>query len=681
MRELISVIVPVYNVTEYLKRCVDSIIGQSYEHLEIILVDDGAEDGSGELCDTYAAKDSRIKVIHKKNGGLSSARNAALDVAEGTYIGFVDSDDYIHSRMFEKLYEACDRTHAQIAVCGHYTEKDTRLLIEEPMLDQEEILTRHKALELLIRDQEMRSYAWDKLYHASLFENIRYPDGRNYEDLATTYRLFDKAEQICRIPEYLYYYQIRQGSISYHITEEKWHRNCMDIVIGQRERYEYFKGDQKDLAALCLAQMVPYIYTFIDTGYKVKADRGMQEFKEYLQIKEKEIWENPFISHKDKRLLKIYCSGEILCRCYQKLKKPAKAAGSCVQKGKRLLHRCGVGMPHKYDFTLEEGKNIRLILFELPCFDNLGDHAISYAQEVFLKDIMQEYPQMQLYVIDGWDTVEAVNQLKRVIAPCDIVFCQGGGNLGNLYPFAEAFRKKILSAFKDQRMFIFPQTIYFTKDTAGEKSKADCRKIYGRCQNLTLCARDHHSFEIMSEVFGTNIDIIEVNDIVSYLDRPVHKEAKREGILLCLRSDMESALNAENKKKLQDICEVLTKQTKITDTVTGRETGRKDREMILIKKWELFAGAKLVVTDRLHGMIFSLITGTPCVVLGNNHHKVSAAYETFKECGYLYYADSPELAETLIKRAYAKALPEGRREAKDQFEMLKQRIAMGCQTD
>lgn len=676
MKDLISVIVPVYNVKEHLCRCVDSIIGQSYACLEIVLVDDGSTDGSGSLCDAYAAKDSRIHVIHKENGGLSSARNAALDIVTGKYIGFVDSDDYIHPAMFEKLLKACTENQAEIAVSGHFTERGGRLVIEEPILDQEEILTSQSALELLIRDTEMRSYAWDKLYSAELFQGIRYPDGRNYEDIATTYLLFDRAKRICRIPEYLYYYQIREGSISYHVTEEKWHRNCYDIVAGQRERYEYFREKQPELAALCLAQMVPYAYTFIDTGYKVKDAGGIQEMKAYLCAMRGEIQENPHISHKDKRLLKMYTAEKPVYQCYQKLKKPVKAAGSCAQKGKRFLQRCGIGVQKKYDFSLKEGKSMRLVVFEMPCFDNLGDHAIAYAQKIFLDDVVTENPHMQLYVIDGWDTVEAVNQLRHVIAPRDIIFCHGGGNLGSLYPFAEAFRKKILSAFRGNRIIIFPQTIYFTDDKEGRKAKSDCRKIYKRCRRLTLCARDHRSFEIMREVFGTDMDIIQVNDIVSYLDKSAGEQREREGILLCLRSDIESALDAGDKKMLQRVCEELSKQTMVTDTVTGREIAGEERERILNKKWQLFGNAKLVVTDRLHGMIFSLITGTPCVVLGNNHHKVSATYETFKDCGYLYYAGSTEGAEALIKSVYAQEIPKGKREPKDQFGTLKKRITM-----
>ena len=247
----ITVIVPVYNVEKYLDRCMESILAQTYTKLEIILVDDGATDSSGAICDFYAQKDARVQVIHKENGGLSSARNAALDIAQGEYIGFVDSDDYISVDMFEKLYQACVQYESEIAICCHYTERGDRLLIEEPIVDESIQYTGVEALELLIRDQGIRNYAWDKLYKASLFQSIRYPDGRNYEDIATTYLLFYRAKRICSIPRYLYYYQIREGSISSHVEDTKWLENCYQIIVSQTERYHFMKEHKEERTLLC----------------------------------------------------------------------------------------------------------------------------------------------------------------------------------------------------------------------------------------------------------------------------------------------------------------------------------------------------------------------------------------------------------------------------------------------
>jgi exopolysaccharide biosynthesis predicted pyruvyltransferase EpsI len=652
----------------------DSILEQSYKDIEILLVDDGSTDDSGHICDDYASKNDNIRVIHKENGGLSSARNAALDVASGDYIGFVDSDDYIHPKMFEKLLLACESNDADISTCCHYVEKGDSLLIEGVIDDNVHIYGSEEALELLIRDEVMKSYAWDKLYKAELFEGVRYPNGRNYEDVATTYLLFDRAGRICYIPEYLYYYQMREGSISAHISDSQWHKNCGLMILSQKERFEYFFEKNQKIATLSLAMMVKYIYSYMDTGSALRDTEGNAKWRSFLLEHEEDIKSNPYVSDKDKKLLKIYTMSDIKLECYRMEKKPAKSINEYAHKAKRFANSFGLGLDRKYDFGLDKGKTTRLILFELPCFDNLGDHAIAYAGKQFLEDYTKKNPEMQLFIIDGWDTVDAINQLKKEIAPEDIIFCQGGGNIGNLYSFAEVFRNKVLMAFPRHRIIIFPQTIYFTQDEEGEKARIKSIGIYSKCQRLTICARDNSSYNMMKEYYGDKVEVIEMNDIVSYLDESQYGSTHRDKILLCLRSDKESALTKEDKKLLQSYCEGLTDKLLVTDTVMGADISKDEREKVLDEKWKIFGGSRLVVTDRLHGMIFSLITKTPCVVLGNNHHKVKSTYETFKKCEYLYYADSVRDAREIISEVLNKNLPINKMDIGKKFSELEAKI-------
>lgn len=669
----ITLIIPVYNVEAYLGRCMESVLNQSYQNLEIILVDDGATDQSGHMCDEYAEKDNRIKVIHKKNGGLSSARNAALDIATGEYIGFVDSDDYIHPQMFTKLYEACIRNKSEISICCHYTERNDKLLIEDSIYDEEECLNHSQALETLIKDSGMKNYAWDKLYKAELFTDIRYPEGRNYEDIATTYLLFYKANKICRIPEYLYYYQIREGSISGHNSDEKWYENCYQIILSQSERYEFMQAKKEEyLADLCLAEIVPYIYAYIKFGVKLNTVEHREEVIHFLLQEKENIISNRYLSDKDKKLLNIYTSSQSIMRLFQGTRATVKKIKRMQRKTRDMLMELGFHVNHKYDFSLQAGKRKRLLFFELPCFDNLGDHAIAYAQKQFLSDFVERHPEYQLYVINGWDTVETVYQLKQEISKEDIIVCQGGGNMGSLYDFAEAFRMKIMKHFGNHKIIIFPQSIYFSQDDKGEKVRKKMRQVYNGCMNLTICARDNVSYQIMQNMFTCRIK--EVNDIVSYLNKKNTEAEQRDGIIVCLRSDMESALDVKKKKQLQAACEKITERVHITDTCLGIDIDTLDREKHLNNKWNLFGSSRLVVTDRLHGMIFSLITATPCVVLGNNHHKVKATYHSFKKCPYLWYAESVEDAITLIKEKYNIELPEEKYIVPDYFEALEQLI-------
>lgn len=215
MDPLISVIVPVYNVKDYLDECLKSIVNQSYTQLEILVVDDGSTDGSSALCDQWAEQDQRIKVIHQANGGLSAARNTALDVMRGEMVTMVDSDDVLRPTAIMVMKEALVKSQANIVV-GDYTPFNED---EEPawpkQSDQPEAIRipQHRALLKIFYQQGLTHSAWGRLYEASLFDGIRYPIGQNYEDLAIIYPLILKCGRVAKINYTLYGYRQRKSSI------------------------------------------------------------------------------------------------------------------------------------------------------------------------------------------------------------------------------------------------------------------------------------------------------------------------------------------------------------------------------------------------------------------------------------------------------------------------------------
>lgn len=229
--EKISVIIPVYNAEKYLDRCMDSVLKQTYTNLEIFLVDDGATDNSGKMCDEYAKKDNRIKVIHKKNGGLSDARNAALAEVTGEYIGFVDSDDYIADDMFETLYNLVKKYNAEISVAAYYEIRKGKI-IDVQDSGQLNLYSREEAIIELLRDTKIQSYAWNKLYKRELFENIKYPKGKHFEDIATTILLFEKANKVVRLEKPVYYYVRRDDSITEN-RNYKTYKDYIDVVFNK----------------------------------------------------------------------------------------------------------------------------------------------------------------------------------------------------------------------------------------------------------------------------------------------------------------------------------------------------------------------------------------------------------------------------------------------------------------
>ena len=212
MNEIVSVIVPIYKVEEYLERCVDSILKQTYQNIEIILVDDGSPDKCGLICDEYSFKDHRIKVLHKVNGGLSDARNAGIDVASGQYITFIDSDDYVADNYVEELIRAIQGTQSDMSmVAAQVVSESSPCLLN----GNKGNITCISSNEAIIRSLHLslRQSAWGKLYKTEVFSDIRFPKGMLYEDLAITYQVFDKIEKMAISDAKLYKYVIRPGSI------------------------------------------------------------------------------------------------------------------------------------------------------------------------------------------------------------------------------------------------------------------------------------------------------------------------------------------------------------------------------------------------------------------------------------------------------------------------------------
>lgn len=238
---LISIIVPVYNVEQYLEKCIISLINQTHKKIEIILVDDGSTDKSGLICDKYHLKDSRVKVVHKSNGGLSDARNAGLDISQGTYIGFVDADDYVDHTMYRTLLEMCLKENVKISCVRFDTFGDATLPIPEPTYKKMR-LTSDEFL-MILCDQNSNYYyhasfsVWDRLYHKEVINGLYFPMGRCFEDILFTTRAIINAKVCYCYDAPLYHYRIRKnGSIS---NSQKIYSNrkmYTDLLIEQDEQ-------------------------------------------------------------------------------------------------------------------------------------------------------------------------------------------------------------------------------------------------------------------------------------------------------------------------------------------------------------------------------------------------------------------------------------------------------------
>ena len=272
----LSVIVPVYKVKDYLRDCVDSILSNQVD-MEIILVDDGSPDECGDICDSYAERYENIKVIHKENGGLSSARNAGLDVAQGEYFAFVDSDDMIDPGMFSKMLDKMISLNADIACCGMKI-----LGTETPYLDfsdWHDEYDREDCIQLLVSRNGTGDFYMNKVFRSELFSDIRLPVGKYYEDIYSMYKVFDKAQRVVCINEPLYLYRIHGQSISH---SAQFNPKIMDYAYSCKAEWEYVKANRPQFTDIAAAKYANAINKLSKNSAILFSDSS--EAKKYFSI-------------------------------------------------------------------------------------------------------------------------------------------------------------------------------------------------------------------------------------------------------------------------------------------------------------------------------------------------------------------------------------------------------------
>lgn len=257
MNELITVVLPIYNVSAYLKRCIESVIHQTYENLDIILVDDGSTDDSGIICDEYASIDSRITVVHKENGGLSDARNKGIELAKGQFITFIDSDDYIDDDYVEYLYNLIKRYNTRMSICSHTIVYDNGTILNKET-GEEDVLSSERVLERILYDEDIDLSTWAKLYDISLFKSIKFPVGRLYEDAATTYKLVHECNYIAIGLKSKLYYMIRNNSI----TNVTFSKKKLDLITSTKEMTDFVKCHYPQLSNAANRRL---IYAYLST--------------------------------------------------------------------------------------------------------------------------------------------------------------------------------------------------------------------------------------------------------------------------------------------------------------------------------------------------------------------------------------------------------------------------------
>ncbi len=287
----------------------------------------------------------------------------------------------------------------------------------------------------------------------------------------------------------------------------------------------------------------------------------------------------------------------------------------------------------------------KIVLFGVPTHGNIGDAAIVIAEEKFIRENLKQYEYIK--VLDE-ETKERIEEIKNVIKEDDIILLHGGGNLGDEYIECEERRRMVIEAFPNNKIILMPQSIYFNDTEYGRKELENTRKLYNSHKNLTLIAREEVSYNIMKKEFS-NVNVILTPDIVMYLNKT--QDTTRQGVVLAMRRDIEKVLTVEQAQKIDDDISRYFENKTITDTHLGDEQITCDiRENVFEDKINEFRNSQLVITDRLHGMIFAAITSTPCIALGNYNHKIESSFEWLKQQGYIkFLKNAQDIEKTIIE--------------------------------
>lgn len=278
---LLSVIIPVYNVEEYIDQCIQSVVKQTYTNLEIILIDDGSPDNCPQICDNWSKKDKRIRVIHQKNSGLSAARNVGIDCSKGDLIAFVDSDDFIDENMYENMINAMKLGNADVVVCGRYIYSDKKI-ITKCCVKQIKIFNNKEAINELFIGKKIEEASWDKIYKKALFNGIRFPLNEINEDLVTIPYIFERAKKIVHVGNAYYYYRKN----NFGISKSSYNEHKQVVIKHLKMLDEYFSDKDvcyKKSISLLKARYSYSILLSLSTNLQVKK-KYESDYKVYLDM-------------------------------------------------------------------------------------------------------------------------------------------------------------------------------------------------------------------------------------------------------------------------------------------------------------------------------------------------------------------------------------------------------------
>lgn len=688
----LSVIIPVYNVEQYLPECLDSVLNQSFGDFEIICVNDGSTDGSAKILEEYAVRDDRISVITRENQGVSEARNVGVRAAKGKYIYFMDSDDIINPDAFELCINDME-TRSLEYLCFNavaFGDNLEKILAAGALnryyyrryLNEDRIYTGQELFRELTGRGSIIVTPWScMLLRTAITEhNLWFHPGTLHED---EYWMFSTLLSLSRcgcINKTLYKNRLRENSITQSLLSFEHvygllaasldmrsflaqHFECLDnaekgapeirrmirmqrraaenyleLSAEERQKHEELPPEER----IIFEQMVSFPASITkernDLGEKLTA---LREKTSVLHKTNIALNERISALEQDKKALQK--ENKKLKAKNKKLKKSAsyrigrmltllpRKFKALLKKGKKSAPKTAVPKAAKTAVPKKVDRNI-IWLLGTPEHPNMGDQLIAQEELNFIRAVLPDVKITEYTDANlRWYNFTQLQKIK----PGQLVCLHGGGNLGTLWEEHEALRQRLITSFSDNPIIIFPQSIFFSDDEAGRAALAHAKEVY--CgDNLTLFCRDKVSFDFAQEHFSCRSVL--VPDIVMWRAQMPGHPTERYGALTLLRNDVERKFTDDDEAKINSVLSskfdsIEKADTRIVSPKIMPDMRPKKIEMML----DMVSSSECVVTDRMHGMVLCAITGTPCVAFANGYHKVEACFNWLKDLGYISF--------------------------------------------
>ncbi len=666
----VSVIIPVYNAEPYLDEAVGSIIGQTLEDIEIICINDGSSDGSQQVLERLAAQDDRMVVIAQENAGVACTRNRGIEMARGEYIYFMDNDDILERHALEACVRVMDEDRLDFLLFDT-TPFRTGEISDQTLTGYQKYYKRKQAYpgvwtgpqlfdELKKNDDYLVAVFIEVVRKSFLIEKgIRFEPGISHEDHLYTFQCMLFADRVGYLPEVILARRIRGNSIS---TSRMSFDRVYGYFYSHLKMMEILNGCGKERRCEGAFREVELVlnnsrtrYPQLDDEEKKKEEaldpdqkclfglyvKDVCAARQSIKAREKTLKEKDLaLRGKDDEIRKLKKKNDELAAQIRKIRESrAFRVGTALALPLRKVRDGGKEASKKAEAPAaeavskpEENKVMRppvIWLIGTPDHRNLGDHQIAEAALEFLRD---QYPGTEIRELTVPDAARRMDRLADEIEKDDILFSMGGGSLGNYWPRNETVRQGIITRFRENRIVVLPQCVQYSDDVPGIIAAQNAKSVY-QGDNLIVTLRGAESLQKARALFSCKCVL--TPDMVLYGRGPGIERRERHGALICLRSDKEKRLSGEDTVRTEDIMRGMFPEVGQIDMVLPQDFPVAERKRVLLKRYQELADAEVVVTDRLHCMIFAAQVGTPCVVFENDHHKVRESYQWLRDLSYI----------------------------------------------